>query len=87
MEIKENIREFGGDPDRVTVIGQSAGAVDICLLMASPMSQELFQGAILESGECQDTLNEDIRAPIKYNFIDTTGERSGERLTRDLGVS
>ncbi len=84
--IKENIREFGGDPDRVTVIGQSAGAVDICLLMASPMSQELFQGAILESGECQDTLNEDIRAPIKYNFIDTTGEASGERLTRDLGV-
>jgi para-nitrobenzyl esterase len=84
--VKENIREFGGDPDRVTVMGQSAGAVDICLLMASPMSQGLFQGAILESGECQDTLNEDIRAPIKYNFIDTTGEASGERLARDLGV-
>lgn len=85
--VKENIREFGGDPDRVTVMGQSAGAVDICLLMASPMSQGLFQGAILESGECQDTLNEDIRSPIRYNLIDTTGEASGERLARDLGVS
>jgi para-nitrobenzyl esterase len=84
--VKKNIREFGGDPDRVTVMGQSAGAVDICLLMASPMSQGLFQGAILESGECQDTLNEDIRAPIKYNLIDTTGEASGQRLARDLGV-
>ena len=85
--VKENIREFGGDPDRVTVMGQSAGAVDACLLMASPLSQGLFRGAILQSGECQDTLNEDIRVPIEYNFIDTTGEASGERLAKDLRVS
>ncbi len=85
--VKENIREFGGDPHRITVMGQSAGAVDICLLMASPLSQEMFRGAILESGECQDTLNEDIRISIKYNFIDTTGEHSGERLAVDLGAS
>jgi para-nitrobenzyl esterase len=84
--VKENIREFGGDPDHVTVMGQSAGAVDICLLMASPLSRGLFRGAILESGECQDTLNEDIRTPIKYNLIDTTGEASGGRLAKDLGV-
>jgi para-nitrobenzyl esterase len=71
----------------VTVMGQSAGAVDVCRLMASPLSKGLFRGAILESGECQDTLNEDIRVPIKYNFIDGTGERVGERLERDLGVS
>lgn len=85
--VKENIREFGGDPNRVTVMGQSAGAVDICLLMASQLSQGVFQGAILESGECQDTLNEDIRTTIHHNFIDTTGEASGERLAKDLGVS
>lgn len=84
--VKQNIREFGGDPRRVTVMGQSAGAVDICLLMASPLSQGMFQGAILESGECQDSLNEDIREPITYNFVDTTGEASGERLAKDLGV-
>jgi len=47
----------------------------------------LFQRAILESGECQNTLNEDIRRPIKYNLVDTTGEASGERLARDLSVS
>jgi para-nitrobenzyl esterase len=85
--VKENIREFGGDPDRITVMGQSSGAVDICLLMASPLSQSLFLGAILESGECQDTLNEDIRMPTAYNLIDTTGESSGERLAKDLGVT
>lgn len=85
--VKENIRNFGGDPDRITVMGQSAGAVDICLLMASPLSKGTFQGAILESGECQGTLNPDIRIPIKYNLIDTTGERSGERLAHGLDVS
>jgi len=85
--VKKNIREFGGDPDRVTVMGQSAGAVDICLLMASPVSRGMFQRAILESGECQDTFNEDIRVPIKYNFINTTGEDSGKRLARDLGFA
>ena len=84
--IKENIRAFGGDPSRITVMGQSAGAVDICLLMASPMSEGLFERAILESGECQDTLNEDVRTLINYNFIDTTGEAAGERLAKDLGV-
>ncbi len=47
----------GGDPKRITVMGQSAGAVDICLLMASPLSQGLFDRAILESGECQETVN------------------------------
>lgn len=85
--VKQNIREFGGNPDLITVMGQSAGAVDICLLMASPLSQGLFQRAILESGECQDTLNEDIRTPINYNFIATTGEAAGERLVKDLDVS
>jgi para-nitrobenzyl esterase len=85
--VKENIREFGGNPDRITGMGQSAGAVDACLLMASPLSKGLFQGAILESGECQDTLNEDIRRLIEYNSIDTTGEASGERLAKDLGFS
>jgi para-nitrobenzyl esterase len=85
--VRQNISRFGGDPDRVTVMGQSAGAVDICLLMASPLSNGLFHAAILESGECQGTLNEDIRLPIKYNFIDTTGEAAGERLAKDLGLS
>lgn len=84
--VKENIRKFGGDPSRVTVMGQSAGAVDICLLMASPLSRGLFRAAILQSGECQGSLNEDIRTAINYNFIDSTGEASGLRLANDLGL-
>jgi para-nitrobenzyl esterase len=84
--IHENISRFGGDPSQVTVMGQSAGAVDICLLMASPLAAGSFQRAILESGECQGTLNEDIRSPVPYNYISGSGEGAGESLAKDLGI-
>ena len=85
--VHENISRFGGDPNRITVMGQSAGSVDICLLMASLMSAGLFQRAIMESGDCQSVLNEDIRTPLPYNLIAGTGEGAGERLAGDLGVA
>jgi para-nitrobenzyl esterase len=85
--VRENITHFGGDPGRITVMGQSSGAVDICLLMTSPLAKGLFQAAILESGDCQSTLNEDIRIPISYNGISGTGEGAGEQLATDLGVA
>jgi para-nitrobenzyl esterase len=85
--VRENISRFGGDPGRVTVMGQSSGAVDICLLMASPLAAGLFQRAIMESGDCQGVFNEDIRTPIRYNEISGTGEGAGERLANDLGVA
>jgi para-nitrobenzyl esterase len=85
--VRDNISQFGGDATRVTVMGQSAGAVDICLLMASPMAAGLFDRVILESGDCQGTLNEDVRTPIPYNQISGSGEQAGERLANDLGVA
>jgi para-nitrobenzyl esterase len=54
--------------------------------MSSPLAAGLFQRAIMESGDCQSTFNEDIRAPIPYNRISGTGEGAGERLANDLGV-
>jgi para-nitrobenzyl esterase len=85
--VRENIARFGGDPGRITVMGQSSGAVDICLLMASPLARGLFQKAILESGECQSTLNKDIRKPITVNGISGTEEEAGERLAADLRIT
>jgi para-nitrobenzyl esterase len=84
--VRENIVHFGGDPEKITVMGQSSGAVDICLLMASPLATGLFQAAILESGDCQGTFNKDIRTPVRYNLISGTAEATGERLATDLGI-
>ena len=48
--VKTNISMFGGDPDNVTVMGESAGAASISLLMSMPQASGLFSKAILESG-------------------------------------
>ena len=85
--VKQNIAAFGGDPNRVTVMGQSSGAYDVCLMMASPLARGLFQQTIMESGDCESTLIEDIRTRIHYNGIGGTGESNGERLAADLGVA
>jgi para-nitrobenzyl esterase len=51
--IKQNIAAFGGDPDRVTIMGESAGAKLVSAVLVSPKSKGLFQQYIAESGSVQ----------------------------------
>jgi para-nitrobenzyl esterase len=51
--VRENIRAFGGNPDNITIFGESAGAFSTCALLTSPRAAGLFHRAIMQSGSCE----------------------------------
>ncbi|MFA5058432.1 MAG: carboxylesterase family protein, partial [Opitutaceae bacterium] len=59
--VHDNIAKFGGDPENVTIFGQSAGSLDIMVLMSSPPARGLFQRAIAESGVPPKALSRPLR--------------------------
>ncbi|GAA5128729.1 carboxylesterase/lipase family protein [Pseudonocardia adelaidensis] len=61
--IQHNIAAFGGDPDSVTLAGQSAGADSVCAHLTSPASTGLFHRVIMQSGECGATELVDVIHP------------------------
>ena len=54
--VRRNIAAFGGQPDRTTIFGESAGGLSVFSQLASPGAADLFEGAIVESGAYQLTL-------------------------------
>jgi para-nitrobenzyl esterase len=54
--VRDNIADFGGDPDKVTLAGESAGGMSVCDHLVAPDSAGLFRAAIIQSGPCQAQL-------------------------------
>ena len=82
--VRQEIAQFGGDPNNVTVFGQSAGGFDITQLMAMPSSQGTFDKAVPMSGSLQTP----VSAENAYRGTEQVAERFGGFETlRDVSAS
>ena len=81
--VRDNIAAFGGDPDRVTIAGQSARGESVCLLGATPLADGLVHGIIGAAGACIGTIGDTGRGD--QSDTRAVAEAAGLRLSEALG--
>ena len=76
--VQQNIRQFGGDPTRITIFGESSGGGSVSLLAAAPAARGLFHRAIAESG-----------GAFNHGQLSSLGaaETTGQRFLQELGAA
>ena len=85
--VRENIAGFGGDPDNVTVFGESAGGMSVGTLMAVPRAKGLFRRALLQSGAGSNAHDLDYATSIAAQVLTELGIDAGSAARlRDLPV-
>lgn len=71
--IKQNIEQFGGDPQNVTIIGQSGGAQKVSTLLTMPDAKGLFHRAVVMSGSALELLDKDRSARVTRELVAELG--------------
>ncbi|MEO6793099.1 MAG: carboxylesterase family protein [Mycobacterium sp.] len=71
--VRDNISGFGGDPAKVTVAGESAGAMAVCDHLVAPDSAGLFRAAIIQSGPCQAQVEAPEARRISRDYTEAVG--------------
>jgi para-nitrobenzyl esterase len=83
--VKRNIAAFGGDPDNVTIFGESAGGMSVGALLASPPARGLFHKAIAQSGAGHIGCDRERAARVAHAMLDALGlDASQAPRARDL---
>jgi para-nitrobenzyl esterase len=71
--VRDNIENFGGDPDCVTIFGQSGGGWKVSTLLAMPAAQNLFHRAVIQSGSLLSHMPREAAARVSQAFIGQLG--------------
>ena len=83
--VKDNIAQFGGDASRVTIFGQSAGAISVNMLATVPAAQGLFERAISQSGGSMGPVKSGEALEMSLLSL-PMAEAAGQKYLRKLGV-
>ena len=75
--VRDNIAAFGGDPEKITIMGQSAGAMSVQQHSLSPLSEGMFRGAVMSSGGGVSKVLSAAPAEKHYEFWQTAMKNAG----------